>query len=236
MIMKFSEDMVNAYADGELQGSEKSEFEIALMNDADLQSALDDVLQLKSEIQNAYKNVREPVQRQSPVTNYRVASYIGLFLLAFSSGWISGDFVHTPHAISTQMGMSTQAVSADSAALNKYILHIGTHDNVKFKRALDEAEALLVKSQNNNSLIELEVIANAGGLNLFRDNATPYSKRVKHLIEAYPNIRFIACSNAIERLREKGIEPNLINAVHQGPTALDQVVMRMSEGWSYIKI
>ena len=234
--MKFSEDMVNAYADGELQGSEKSEFEMALMNDADLQSALDEVLQLKSELRNAYKHVKEPVQRKSPATNYRVASYIGLFLLAFSSGWISGDFAHAPHAVSTQMGMATQTVSTDSVALNKYILHIGTHDNVKFKRALDEAETLLVKHQYNKSLIELEVIANAGGLNLFRDNATPYSKRVKRLIETYPNIRFIACANAIERIREKGIEPNLINAVHQGTTAIDQVVMRMNEGWSYIKI
>ena len=234
--MKFSEDMVNAYADGELQGSEKTEFEMALNNDPDLQAALDEIMKLKSVLRNSYKNIKEPAQLQRPITNYRVASYVGLFLLVFSSGWISGDFVHAPHAVSTPVGMATQAVSNDSAALNKYILHIGTHDNVKFKRALDEAEALLVKSQNTNSLIELEVIANAGGLNLFRDNATPYSKRVKHLIEAYPNIRFIACSNAIERLREKGIEPNLINAVHQGPTALDQVVMRMNEGWSYIKI
>jgi len=234
--MKFSEDMINAYADGELLGSEKDDFEAALISDADLQSALDEVQQLKRELRSAYQQVEVPVQQRESSANYRVASYIGLFLLAFSSGWISGDFVKNPNTTSAQRGMATQTVSADSVALNRYILHIGTHDDEKFKRALDEAEALLVKYQNNKSLIELEVIANAGGLDLFRENATPYSERVKRISQAYPNIRFIACSNAIERLREQGIEPNLINAVHQGPTALDQVVMRMNQGWSYIKI
>jgi len=234
--MKFSEDMVNAYADGELQGSEKTEFEAALLNDSELQHMLDEVLQLKSVLCNAYKDIEEPVQRQSPVVNYRVASYIGLFLLAFSGGWLSDSFVNSTNTASTQLNIATQMASSDSAALNKYILHIGTHDNEKFKRALDEAEALLVKYQNTKPVIELEVIANAGGLDLFRENATQYSERVKRISQVYPNIRFIACSNAIERLREKGIEPNLINTVHQGPTALDQVVMRMNEGWSYIKI
>lgn len=234
--MKFSEDMVNAYADGELQGSEKTEFEVALRNEPDLQNALDEVLQLKAALRNAYQHIEVPVRQQRPLTNYRAASYAGLFLLVFSSGWISGDFINKPSSVSAQMGALTQAASADSAALNKYILHIGTRDDDKFKRALDEAEALLVKYQASQPLVELEVIANAGGVDLFRENASPHAERVKRLSKAYPNIRFIACSNAIERLRERGIEPNLITAVHQGPTALDQVVMRMNQGWSYIKI
>jgi intracellular sulfur oxidation DsrE/DsrF family protein len=231
--MKFSEDMVNAYADGELQGSEKDEFEAALICDADLQYALDEVLELKSVLRSAYRNIEElPAQRQSPVLSYRLASYIGLFLLVFSSGWVSGDFINKSNSVSAV----TKNASADSTALNKYILHIGTHDDAKFRRALNEAEALLTKYQANQSPVELEVIANAGGLDLFRENATPYAERIRRISQTYPNIRFIACSNAIDRLREKGIEPNLINTVQQGPTAIDQVVMRMNQGWSYIKI
>ena len=84
--------------------------------------------------------------------------------------------------------------------------------------------------------IELEVIANAGGLDLFREEASPYAMRIQQLSEQYPNVKFIACTNAIERLREKGIEPHLIKSVHRGPTALDQVVKRMNDGWTYIKI
>jgi len=234
--MTFSEDMINAYADGELQGDERLEFEAALSKDADLQYALDEVLQIKSSLRGAYKNIKAPVQQKNPSVKYRVASYVGLFLLAFSSGWISDGLINKSSTISSQMGAVSQAMSADSAALNKYILHIGTHDNDKFKQALDEAEALLVKYRNEASSVELEVVANAGGLDLFRENGSPYAERVKYLSKAYPNIRFIACSNAIERLRERGIEPNLISAVHQGSTALDQVVMRMNQGWSYIKI
>ena len=234
--MKFSEDMINAYADGELQGSEKAEFEAVLHEELELQDALDEVLQLKRELRKAYQYVEMPVQKQKPSVNYRVASYVGLFLLAFSSGWFSGDLVHRTNSVGVQVSELTQAMSANTKAKNKYILHIGANDDAKFKSALDEAEALLVKYQGNQPLVELEVVANAGGLNLFREGKSPYSERVKRLSKLYPNIRFIACSNAIERLRERGEVANLITTVHQGPTALDQVVMRMNEGWSYIKI
>jgi len=234
--MTFSEDMINAYADGELQGSEKAEFEAALQRDADLQNSLDEVLQLKRDLRGAYQKVSLPEQAQRSPVNYRVASYIGLFLLAFSSGWISGDIVNQPGSIGSQISSLSQVSMSETAALNKYILHIGANDNARFKRALDEAEALLVKNKTSQQAVELEVIANAGGLELFREDASPYSERVKSLSKAYPNIKFIACSNAIERLRERGIEANLITSVHQGPTALDQVVLRMNEGWSYIKI
>lgn len=236
--MRFSEDMINAYADGELQGSEKAEFEAALRADFELQCALDEVLQLKRNLREAYLHVDvpTPVQTQTASVKYRVAGYMALFALVFSSGWLSSDFIHKPATVSEQLTLLAPSASSHSVALNKYILHIGSKDNVKFKHALDEAEALLVKNQHNQQSFELEVIANAGGLDLLREGGSPYSARVKQLSKEYPNIRFIACSNAVERLREQGIEANLINTVYQGPTALDQVVLRMSEGWSYVKI
>jgi intracellular sulfur oxidation DsrE/DsrF family protein len=118
----------------------------------------------------------------------------------------------------------------------KYILHISVRDKKKFKQTLDQAEALMANYRNTDQGIELEIIANAGGLDLFREDVSPYAQRVKQLRQRYPNIKFVACSNAIERLREQGIEPKLINSVHQGATAIDQVVKRIHQGWSYIKI
>ncbi|HED32955.1 MAG TPA: hypothetical protein ENJ08_01875 [Gammaproteobacteria bacterium] len=239
--MKFSDEMISAYADGELQGNEKIEFESALQVDAQLRQSLDNVLILKLQLKDTYKGV-DPVERDLPaVTNYRFVAYMAFLIVAFGGGWISSDLMHTSGT--WQMGAFVNGVSGQRGTgtaaekTGKYILHIGQRDNTRFRKTLDEAEALMAQYKNNPQGIELEIIANAGGLDLFREGATPYAERVKKISILYPDIKFIACANAIERLRERGIEPDLINAVHHGSaTAIDQVVKRVNEGWTYIKI
>lgn len=234
--MNFSQEMINAYADGELQGSEKAEFENALLNDAELQQKLDEVHSIKIQLSQAYQNIDVPVHMKYQTSKYRMSSYVALLLVAFVGGWVSGELVNQSVNMPGGVNLFAQGQHIEEQVSGKYILHIGIHDNEKFKRTLDEAETLLASYQKKQKLVELEVVANAGGLDLFREGASQYSERVRQLSVQYPNIKFIACANAIERLQERGLEPNLINAVHTGPTALDQVVKRMSEGWSYVKI
>ena len=81
--MEFSTEIINAYADGELQGGEKIEFEKALLSDTNLQQTLDDLYALKAQLQHAYHNVEPPVKQQDSTTNYRVAAY-AVFLLMWS--------------------------------------------------------------------------------------------------------------------------------------------------------
>lgn len=232
--MKFSDEMINAYADGELQGSEKAEFEQALLHDAELQQSVDNVIALKSTLKQAYANVELPVKPVRKTVNYAAAVYVLFLVLGFAGGWLSSDLKTDSLASLDEAGIQTDIANVERT--EKYILHIGSHDIEKFKHVLDKAEGLVSRYQDDLQLIELEIIANSNGLDLFRESASPYAQRVKQLSQKYPNIKFIACTNAIERLREKGIEPDLINAVHQGPTALEQVVKRMNQGWTYIKI
>jgi len=234
--MKFSAEMISAYADGELQGSEKTEFESELQHDVQLQQALSELCALKTQLQSTYQNVVPPAKHQYTSSNYRYAAYAVFFMLTFSVGWFSGDAMHSQKQNLAQSNVLNPGMQVIAEQPGKYILHISVRDKSKYKQTLDQAEALMSNYQNKDQNIQLEIIANAGGLDLFREDVSPYAKRVKQLRDEYPNIKFIACSNAIERLREQGQEPNLINAVHQGSTAIDQVVKRIHQGWSYIKI
>ena len=92
--MKFSNEIISAYADGELQGGEKNEFEKVLHHDDELQQELDDFYALKSQLQNAYKNVESPVTQQYTSGNARYAMYVALLLLTFSGGWFSGELLN----------------------------------------------------------------------------------------------------------------------------------------------
>ena len=234
--MKFSDEMISAYADGELQGGEKTEFESVLEHDIELQQALAHVNGLKLQLHEAYHQIEIPAHVQQKTLGKRMAAYAMLLMLVFGSGWMSGDLMHEQSSPVLQAALQSENASPVTDKVGRYILHIGTHDNAKFKRALDEVEVLLVNYSSSKIPVELEVIANAGGLNLLRNDGSAFAQKVKRISEQYPNVKFIACSNAIERLREQGIEPNLINTVRKGPTALDQVVRRMNEGWTYVKI
>jgi len=234
--MKFSAEMISAYADGELQGSEKTEFEEVLQTDVELQQAYSDLCALKTQLRHTYQNIAPPVRQQYTSSNYRYAMYAVFFMLTFSVGWFSSDSVHSYSNRLAQSDKLSPGMQVIAEQPGKYILHISVRDKAKFKRTLDQAELLMANYQNKDQNIQLEIIANAGGLDLFREEVSPYAQRVKQLHDQYPNIKFIACSNAVERLREQGQEPNLINSVHQGATAIDQVVKRVHQGWSYIKI
>jgi len=233
--MKFSAEMISAYADGELQGSEKTEFENELQNDAELQQAVEDVRALKLQLQKTYQNVVPPAKLQYSTSNYRYAMYAVFFVLTFTVGWFSGG-MHSATENLAQSNIMNPSMKKIVEQPGKYILHISVRDKAKYKQTLDQAELLMANYQSKEQNIQLEIIANAGGLDLFREDVSPYVQRVKQLQDRYPNIKFIACSNAVARLRERGEEANLINSVHQGATAIDQVVKRVHQGWSYIKI
>jgi intracellular sulfur oxidation DsrE/DsrF family protein len=240
--MKLSNEMINSYADGELQGSDRVEFESRLQHDLAAQQSLQEILAIKQQLAQAYRGATAPTQSPTRRMNYRLAGYAALLLLAFSGGWLGSNQMHQSDAQPLADARSLPPtndmlqVSDVQSAAGKYILHIDSKDHLKFKTALDRAEALVTMYQAESHPYEIEVIANAGGLDMLREGETPYADRIRQLSQRYPNIRFIACSNAIERLQERGVKPNLIASVHQGETALDQVVKRMNQGWTYMKI
>ena len=53
----------------------------------------------------------------------------------------------------------------------------------------------------------------------------------------YKNVKFLACGKTIERLQLKNILQTvpLLPGVTVVPSALDQVILRMQDGWSYIR-
>ena len=234
--MKFSDEIINAYIDGELLGSEKIEFENMLEGDAELQKTLESLYALKAQLKNAYESVEPPAKPQYKVGNYRLVASAMALAFTFAMGWFGAGVVQQQTDSMVDANTYNPGMQIIAEQPGKYILHISVRDKNKFKQTLDQAEALMTNYQNNEQNIQLEIIANAGGLDLFRKDASPYVQRVQNLQKRYPNIKFVACSNAIERLQEQGIEPEFINAVSKDETAIDQVVKRIHQGWSYIKI
>ena len=102
--------------------------------------------------------------------------------------------------------------------------------------ALNEVQELMGLFPRDQ--LQVEVVANAGGVNLLRADVSPYKARVEELMRKYPNLAFLACSNTVAKLKRK-LGPgrvDLIPNIRVGPTAVNEIVTRLQEGWIYIKV
>jgi len=119
---------------------------------------------------------------------------------------------------------------------NKIILHVSSSDPDALYSTLYKVDTILEKYKENKIPFELEVVANSGGIDLFREDVSPYKKRIKQIMKNYSNVSFIACTNAIDKLRLKGVEPDLFAETRTDVTAIEQIVKRLQEGWVYLKV
>ena len=153
-----------------------------------------------------------------------------LILLGVTSGLFLRGFVDPaprPQTLAATGGAQTAAASEN------YILHVINGEPEQMKLALQRTRELLDAAESGHHR-QVEIVANEKGLDLLRSDITPYADEISAL--ANENVIFYACSKAIQRLEEKGIEVQLVPEAIPGYTALDRVVIRMKDGWQYIKI
>lgn len=117
---------------------------------------------------------------------------------------------------------------------NRVVLHIDDSDPAHFQTVLDYAENFLEENRDRGT--QVEVVANSGGVNLLRTGASPFEARVRELSKQYSNLHFVACMNSLRNLRREGIEPVMFDGVHSGKTAVDHIVQRLHDGWTYQKV
>ena len=230
-----SEEQLNALIDGELDSEEGS----AILSEAEQSAELDQRLcqqrKLKELVKHAYQDVPEPrrlLARKGPGQSMFVmaAAASVLILLGVTTGFfLRGFLVPAPQPHSRAATGSNLAI----AASENYILHVISGQPDQMKLALQKTRELLDATEPGQDR-QVEIVANEKGLNLLRSDITPYSDEISALSDE--SVIFYACAKAIQRLEEKGVEVQLVPEAIPGYTALDRVVIRMKDGWQYIKI
>ncbi len=220
---------LHAYVDGQLDSEERERILIEANSDKELRETLCDLRRTKELVNHAYAGVKAP-RRRTPAAPSRLRSYTGwssaaVILLAL--GFISGWFSHLPAP--SLPGFTTQSAQAQHV-----ILHIGHGSHEKFEETLNRAEQLL--SSYREQGIRVEIVANSDGLDLLRANDSPYVQRIRGMMRMYSDLRFVACSNTIARLEREGNLVLLIEDTQVAPSAVEHIVQRVKEGWTYIKV
>ncbi len=227
----FSDELLHTFIDGELDNVTQQSIRVAMQQDSRLQERVVRLRRTKEMVRLAFAGAEPPVQQKAiQVQNrwiqaYGVAASFLVLALCFGVGILGYK--------SAPLWSSQAAAVMDHQQPNKLILHIGESDPERFSATLAYAESYL-KEHAGDAMVE--VVTNAGGLDLLRPGMSPYEHKVMEMMATYKNLHFFACMNSIRNLRRQGVNPELLKEVEAGQTAVDHIVNRVMEGWTYVKM
>lgn len=227
--IKLDELTLNAYVDGELDPEQEGVVLVAMQNDPDIRDQVCKLRRARDWMRTGFADARTEDQ-PLPVGRAgfcRVGTGIAASLLAVAIG-VGGGLIGYTCAESDSM------VVAGQQDPMQVVLHIDDAEPAHFQAVLDYAENFL--EENHGSGTQVEVVANSGGVDLMRRGGSVYEGRVRQLSERYANLHFVACMNSLRNLQREGINPVVIDDVHAGSTAVDHIVKRLHDGWTYRKV
>lgn len=228
---QISREMQNAFVDGQLDAVEWTAMVERIGHDAELRREVCELRATKDMLRGAYADVKPRSRGLAAASGWRSWGLAAMLMASIAAGWLGHALFDAGKG---SAGMSG-AAALRSIDADRILVHVSSGQRESLQTALDEVEDLLRGARAAGRTVEVEIVANSTGLDLLRVNASPYLARVSALRQEYPNLTFFACSQTIERLRERGVHVELLRGVHIAPSALDQVVKRLQGGWVYIR-
>jgi uncharacterized protein len=230
---KHDDFRIHAFVDDQLDRDDREEFMRDMEEDTALRDHVCQLRHLKSTFRHAYVDEDTEV-RPSPwykrvgvrhlVANGMAAGLV--LLVGFATGWLMNQSESPLDGAVNLENVQPQAL--------KVILHIDDSDPAKFNQVLATADDLIGKYERAG--VEVEVIANGGGLDHLRSDTSPRARKVSAMMEKHGNLHFIACTKAIQRLEKRGVHVMLIDHTDQAPSAVEHIVKRLQQGWQYIRV
>ncbi|NWG87989.1 MAG: hypothetical protein HXY26_10870 [Hydrogenophilaceae bacterium] len=230
-----SDEYLNAFVDGELSPLERAQAIERISGDALLKKQVCELNMLKEMVKSSYRSPDSAMRdlragRRRTSLRYGLAACC-LVVLGVSAGWLSRGLIAVEDPDLRVANLKD--VIADS---DRVVLHLDTASPVRFERALDRTERLLVEAQSEGRTIQLHLAANSHGVDLFRTSTSPFAGRIHDLQARYPNLTFIACGQTIRRLQVSKQDTRLLPEVRVVPAVFDEVVNSLKTGWTYIKV
>ena len=233
-----SAEKLHAYIDNQLAAEERAEVITALKLDPVLSRQVTELLELKQWVHLAYQDPPQLTlhNKTSFGLSFKRPQALAASLLLLLGG-LTGWLIHSPVPLQGIPSFTDLAqVEAAAQSKHKVLIHISKMDKTRIDMALDKTELILLKSKQQHQPLQVEVVANAEGLALLRDDS-PYGKRIEAIANRYDNIAFLACGIAMQtaRLSEGIDEVKLLPQAHQVDAALEQILRRLKAGWAYVR-
>lgn len=228
------EQMLGAFVDGQLDATNSALVLAAMDRDTRIRDQVYELRRAKDLIKLGFGDAvpPRPVVADRRIGWRREASALAasLALLVVGSGAWSFGYYCSEQQLAK---VSSDVISPGQQQAEKVVLHLSDANPAHFAAALDYVEQFI--SNNEGQGGQIEVIANAGGLDLVRVGVSPFEDRVRKILAEHGNVQFLACANALHNLQEAGVDAEIIGDIDSHGTAVDLIVDRLQSGWRYVK-
>jgi intracellular sulfur oxidation DsrE/DsrF family protein len=239
---KVSEELLGAFVDGQLVAAEWAQVAAQVDGDADLREEVCRLRAVKERLRHAYAS--PPARGTSPRRAGKpgwmgLAAASALFALA---GWFGHAQWNQPPVLDSASAYALRgdwhSLRSDWGSLQggKVLVHVSSAGREALGAALDEIEDLLRESSREHRSLEVEIVANGPGLDLFQASDTLLAPRLAAMRRDYPALSLVACRQTLERRRARGQPVELAPDVSLAPSALHEVVERLRAGWVYVRV
>jgi len=230
-----SDEKINALIDDQLDAEEKARLLQQIGEDKELAQRYFEYRQIDELVKSAFPQAPDgsSSRRIKPSLSVHPMTAVALVAVMFVGGYLGW-------LIKPTSGFSAATVSiaeiSQTAAIRQsrhnILLHISTMNPAHIQKVFAVAEQLL---ENGKPDRNIEIVANAEGLGVLRPGS-PYVGRIQELADRHSNVKFLACGIARQTADLK--EGHAIDLIPQAtpiPAALDRIIQRIKEGWTYVK-
>lgn len=231
MTRDYSDERLNALIDDELTPSDAAPLLEQLRTDPALRDRVSQLRLAKDLVRHAYGEVAPRAEIAVPTKSIRWRAGTAA-LVAIACGAVFG-WMARAHVVVT---VDPLAEIVAPGASSRIVLHVSSASPQLGLAVLDRAEGILETARASGRTVSVEIVANSGGLDLLRQGVSAHADRIANLRAAYSNLALVACGQTAQRLREEGNEVRLLPGTFTATSALDEIVLRMQQGWAYVRI
>lgn len=239
---KFSDELLNAYVDGELAAEDRRPIEQAMAEDELLRQRVRELQEIKQLVRDAYVDEKPARAPAPPRRNWTmpIAASVAMFALGAALSWGLLSYTGEPGARRTASAPGIEHSGPVQATDEvKVVFHLSRDDPARLNDVLNESEALLAKTSENNRPAAVRVIVSGSGLALFEKGSSPDAQRITELKRSYQDrIVFNGCGVAYQQLkrREGHGEFELLPEVQLVDLGVLELMRRQRTGWTYIHL
>lgn len=240
---RISDELLNAYVDGELDDEEQQLIEDAMGRDDRLRERVEELQNLKLLVRDAYQDeapARQPVAVRTVWSSAALAASVAAFALGVALTW--GVVSYTDQAAGPRVASVSgqdEGRSGGVEAAERVVFHVSRDDPGHLMNILNEAEALLTSTTRTGTAASVLVVASGDGLTLFENQPTSPTKRITEMKQTFQgHLVFKGCGVAYEQLKQQrpGAGLELLPEIELVDLGVLELMRRQREGWAYIRL
>lgn len=246
-----SDEILNAFVDGEFSPEDRLNTLQFIAANERLSREICDRVQLKELVGLAYRPDVLPKSRGAGLNGSR-ALFFGAGKLAAAG--IAGVALLLVFLLAVQHEADVWSKATDpvvasaeysslllpaslSASERRVLLHVTDLGVGDADTLFNDIEFLFEDARQNGRNLFIQVVIHGDSMDLVRADLSPFSLRIRELVETYPGLRLTACGQSRAQIsRGQGRPMELLPWVEEVESGIREAALKQLEGWAYIRL